>query len=169
MRGNNLQSPHCFRPTGNEAGSIRCDRHRGCAFLLASWVRLARDPNRRGRRFGWRSVSGGVHDYSAVGEEPVLRNGPLSVAQGRGVHAGAGGGIGAGQAAADSGTLAEWGPGMYGAESACRTYYGTAARNISRQEAARLAPILPAPLKRRPERMNHYSGLILERMRQMGW
>jgi monofunctional biosynthetic peptidoglycan transglycosylase len=32
-----------------------------------------------------------------------------------------------------------------------------------------LAAILPAPLKRRPERMNKYSTLILERMRQMGW
>jgi monofunctional glycosyltransferase len=63
----------------------------------------------------------------------------------------------------------EWGPGIYGAESASRYYYGSAARNIGRQEAARLAAILPAPLKRRPERMNYYSALILERMRQMGW
>ena len=65
--------------------------------------------------------------------------------------------------------VVEWGPGIYGAESACRTYDGTSARNIDRERAARLAAILPAPLKRRPERMNHYSGLILERMRQMGW
>ena len=41
--------------------------------------------------------------------------------------------------------------------------------NVSREQAARLAAILPAPLKRRPERMNKYSALILERMRQMGW
>jgi monofunctional biosynthetic peptidoglycan transglycosylase len=65
--------------------------------------------------------------------------------------------------------VVEWGPGIYGAESACRYYYRTAARNIAGQEAARLAAILPAPLKRRPERMNHYSTLILERMAQMGW
>jgi monofunctional biosynthetic peptidoglycan transglycosylase len=65
--------------------------------------------------------------------------------------------------------VVEWGPGIYGAESASRTYDGTAARNIDREEAARLAAILPAPLKRRPDRMNHYSALILERMRQMGW
>ena len=65
--------------------------------------------------------------------------------------------------------VVEWGPGIYGAESACRTYDRTAARNIGREESARLAAILPAPLKRRPERMNHYSALILERMRQMGW
>jgi monofunctional biosynthetic peptidoglycan transglycosylase len=65
--------------------------------------------------------------------------------------------------------VVEWGPGIYGAESACRYYDGTAARNIGREQAARLAAILPAPLKRRPERMNNYSVLILERMRQMGW
>ena len=65
--------------------------------------------------------------------------------------------------------VVEWGPGIYGTESACRYYDGTAARNIGRQQAARLAAILPAPLKRRPERMNNYSALILERMRQMGW
>jgi monofunctional biosynthetic peptidoglycan transglycosylase len=63
----------------------------------------------------------------------------------------------------------EWGPGIYGAESACRYHDGTAARNIGREQAARLAAILPAPLKRRPERMNNYSTVILERMRQMGW
>ncbi|MFZ0139027.1 MAG: monofunctional biosynthetic peptidoglycan transglycosylase [Candidatus Sulfotelmatobacter sp.] len=65
--------------------------------------------------------------------------------------------------------VVEWGPGIYGAESACRYYDGIAARNIGREQAARLAAILPAPLKRRPERMNNYSFLILERMRQMGW
>ncbi len=65
--------------------------------------------------------------------------------------------------------VVEWGPGIYGAESACHYYDGTAARNVGRDQAARLAAILPAPLKRRPERMNHYSALILERMRQMGW
>ncbi len=65
--------------------------------------------------------------------------------------------------------VVEWGPGIYGAESACHYYYGTAARNVGREQAARLAAILPAPLKRKPERMNSYSTVILERMRQMGW
>jgi monofunctional glycosyltransferase len=64
--------------------------------------------------------------------------------------------------------VVEWGPGIYGAESACR-YYDESARNVGREQAARLAAILPAPLKRRPERMNYYSAIILERMRQMGW
>ena len=65
--------------------------------------------------------------------------------------------------------VVEWGPGVYGADAATHYYYGGGARNISREQGARLAAILPAPLKRRPERMNHYSDLILERMRQMGW
>jgi monofunctional biosynthetic peptidoglycan transglycosylase len=65
--------------------------------------------------------------------------------------------------------VVEWGPGIYGADAACRSYDGTAARNIDRDQAARLAAILPAPLRRRPARMNQYSTLILLRMRQMGW
>jgi monofunctional glycosyltransferase len=65
--------------------------------------------------------------------------------------------------------VVEWGPGIYGAEEACRYHDKTEARNIDRQQAARLAAILPAPLKRRPERMNNYSAIILKRMDQMGW
>ena len=65
--------------------------------------------------------------------------------------------------------VVEWGPGIYGAEPACRYYYQIPARTIDRERAARLAAILPSPLKRRPDRMNHYSALILERMRQMNW
>jgi monofunctional biosynthetic peptidoglycan transglycosylase len=65
--------------------------------------------------------------------------------------------------------VVEWGPGVYGAEAACRYYYRTSARSIDRQQAAQLAAILPSPLKRRPDHMLRYSGLIQERMRQMGW
>jgi monofunctional biosynthetic peptidoglycan transglycosylase len=65
--------------------------------------------------------------------------------------------------------VVEWGPGIYGAESACRAYDRTAARSIGRDQSARLAAILPAPLKRRPDRMNSYSQIILKRMRQVGW
>ena len=65
--------------------------------------------------------------------------------------------------------VVEWGPGVYGVESACRSYYQTSALGIDREQAARLAAILPLPLKRRPDHMNRYSGLIQERMRQMGW
>ena len=65
--------------------------------------------------------------------------------------------------------VVEWGPGVYGAESACQHYDKIAARSIRRERAARLAAILPAPLKRRPERMNSYSVIIMKRMDQMGW
>jgi monofunctional biosynthetic peptidoglycan transglycosylase len=65
--------------------------------------------------------------------------------------------------------VVEWGPGIYGAEAASYFYYRTPARNIGREEAARLAAVLPGPLKRRPDRMNRYSAIILNRMQQMGW
>lgn len=65
--------------------------------------------------------------------------------------------------------IVEWGPGIYGADAACSYYYKTSPRNIGVEQSARLAAILPAPLKRRPERMNSYSTIIIRRMRQMGW
>jgi monofunctional glycosyltransferase len=65
--------------------------------------------------------------------------------------------------------VVEWGPGIYGAEAAARYYYRVPARSIDRDQGARLAAILPLPLKRRPDYMNRYSGIILERMRQAGW
>ena len=65
--------------------------------------------------------------------------------------------------------VVEWGPAIYGAESACRNWDKTSARTVSREESAQLAAILPAPLKRKPERMSHYTAIILERMNQMGW
>ena len=65
--------------------------------------------------------------------------------------------------------VVEWGPGVYGAEAASRYYYRTSARNIDRDQGARLAAILPLPLKRRPDYMNRYSGLIQDRMREAGW
>ena len=65
--------------------------------------------------------------------------------------------------------VVEWGPGIYGAEPAGRFYYRTSARNLGREQSAHLAAILPAPLKRRPDRVNHYSSIILARMHQMGW
>ncbi len=41
--------------------------------------------------------------------------------------------------------VVEWGPGIYGAESACRYYDETAARNIGREQSARLAAIPRRP------------------------
>jgi len=63
----------------------------------------------------------------------------------------------------------EWGPGVFGAEAAARKWYGVSASRLSREQAARLAAVLPGPLRRNPARMNWYSARILERMTQMGW
>jgi monofunctional biosynthetic peptidoglycan transglycosylase len=65
--------------------------------------------------------------------------------------------------------VVEWGPGVYGAEAAARYHYGVPASEISREQGARLAAVLPAPLRRKPARMNAYSAVILERMAAMGW
>jgi len=63
----------------------------------------------------------------------------------------------------------EWAPGVYGAEAAARYWYRTPAARLSREQAARLAAVLPSPLRRKPERMNSYSAEILRRMAQTGW
>jgi monofunctional biosynthetic peptidoglycan transglycosylase len=61
----------------------------------------------------------------------------------------------------------EWGPGVYGAEAACRTWYGVSAAKIDRDRAARLAALIPAPLRRKPSQMNSYAAQIQIRMSQM--
>jgi len=63
----------------------------------------------------------------------------------------------------------EWGPGVYGAEAAARSWYGVSAAKVNRDQAVRLAAVIPSPLRRKPARMNIYSAEILRRMEQMGW
>jgi monofunctional biosynthetic peptidoglycan transglycosylase len=63
----------------------------------------------------------------------------------------------------------EWGPGVFGAEAAAEYQYNTTAARLDRDQSARLAACLPSPRRRKPARMNHYSALILDRMRQVGW
>ncbi|MGQ0643642.1 MAG: monofunctional biosynthetic peptidoglycan transglycosylase [Gemmatimonadaceae bacterium] len=46
--------------------------------------------------------------------------------------------------------LAEWGDGIFGAEAAARRYFRRPAARLSRDEAARLAAILPAPRRWSP-------------------
>lgn len=43
--------------------------------------------------------------------------------------------------------IAEWGPGIYGAEAAAQYYFGKSAAKLSPKEAAALAAILPNPRK----------------------
>lgn len=63
----------------------------------------------------------------------------------------------------------EWGPGIFGAEAAAEAYYKISAAQVTREQSARLAACIPAPLKRRPAQMGNYAELIQIRMRQMGW
>jgi len=64
----------------------------------------------------------------------------------------------------------EWGPGgVFGAEAAAEVHYRTSASALNREQAARLAAILPAPRRRKPERMNQYSAIIQDRMKTLGW
>src|SRR5690349_19876218 len=55
----------------------------------------------------------------------------------------------------------EWGPGVFGADAAAQTWYGIPAAKVNRDQAARLAAVIPSPLRRRPVRMNTYSAEIL--------
>jgi len=63
----------------------------------------------------------------------------------------------------------EWGSGVWGVAAAAEHYYSLPLEALSRDQAARLAACLPAPRSRRPEQMNEYSHVILERMKGRGW
>jgi monofunctional biosynthetic peptidoglycan transglycosylase len=62
--------------------------------------------------------------------------------------------------------VVEWGPGVFGAEAAARYHYGLAAAGLSREQAARLAAILPSPRKRSPAAMDGSARRIQERMKR---
>ncbi len=63
----------------------------------------------------------------------------------------------------------EWGPGVYGIEAAAQHHYKVPAARLTRDQAARLAAIVPNPRRRLPRRMGNYAAIIQTRMRQMGW
>jgi monofunctional glycosyltransferase len=62
--------------------------------------------------------------------------------------------------------LAEWGPNEFGAEAAARKHFGKSAFALTRDEAARLAAILPAPRRWSPRGSiaTRRAAVILERM-----
>jgi monofunctional biosynthetic peptidoglycan transglycosylase len=66
--------------------------------------------------------------------------------------------------------LAEWGDAVFGAEMAAEVHYGKAAVALSRQEAARLAAILPNPRgwKVNDPATRRRARIILERMSTQG-
>ncbi len=61
------------------------------------------------------------------------------------------------------------GRGVWGAVGGGGYHPGGGGGALSREQAARLAACLPAPRRRRPGAMRQYSGIILDRMGQMGW
>lgn len=66
--------------------------------------------------------------------------------------------------------IVEWGPGgVYGIEEGARYHFRVPASRLDRDEAARLAAILPAPRRWHPARMDDYSAIILGRMEKAGW
>lgn len=63
----------------------------------------------------------------------------------------------------------EWGPGIYGVQAAAEHWYGVPASALSRDQSARLAAIIPNPLRRHPDGETEYAEEIEARMTQMGW
>jgi monofunctional biosynthetic peptidoglycan transglycosylase len=65
----------------------------------------------------------------------------------------------------------EWGNGVFGAEAAARHYYRTGAANLSREQAARLASMVPNPRyydrNRASPALSRKTGIILSRMPQV--
>ena len=68
--------------------------------------------------------------------------------------------------------IAEFGPGIYGAEAAARTYFGKSAGELGKGEAALLAAVLPSPRSWSPARPTKYlqrrARTIRTRIDQLG-
>ena len=64
--------------------------------------------------------------------------------------------------------IIEWGRGIFGIEAAAQRYFHKSASQLTREQAARLAAVIPSPLRRRPTDDNDYvndkAQLILKRM-----
>lgn len=62
----------------------------------------------------------------------------------------------------------EWGNGIFGAEAAARHYFGTSAKNLSSEQAAKLAAMVPNPRyydkHQSAHGLNRKTGIILHRM-----
>lgn len=64
--------------------------------------------------------------------------------------------------------IAEWAPGVYGAEAAAQHHFGKPASKLNRREASLLAAALPNPLKRQPGKpgkgLKRYASRIAARI-----
>lgn len=70
--------------------------------------------------------------------------------------------------------VAEWGPGIYGAQEACRAYFDKDASEVGPEESAALAAALPSPRRLNPsrpagKRLLRRREVILERMLKAGY
>lgn len=68
--------------------------------------------------------------------------------------------------------IAEWGPGIYGAEAAAQHHFGKSTRDLSARQAALLAVTLPSPLTRTPGKpsaqLSRLAAMIERRAGQAG-
>ncbi|UJF22654.1 monofunctional biosynthetic peptidoglycan transglycosylase [Shewanella sp. OMA3-2] len=68
--------------------------------------------------------------------------------------------------------VAEFGQGIYGVEAASQHYFNKSARYLSKNEAARLAVLLPSPRKRNPNNLTPYLSQrvvwVERQMKQLG-
>jgi len=68
--------------------------------------------------------------------------------------------------------VAEWGDGIFGIEAASRHYYHKSAKNLTANEASRLAAVLPNPIKYNPTGNQKYvknrARIILKTMKRRG-
>jgi monofunctional biosynthetic peptidoglycan transglycosylase len=69
--------------------------------------------------------------------------------------------------------VAEWGPGIFGAEAAAEYYFGKPASELTRREASLMAAILPNPIEWSAsspgEYTANYAARIRTRMDQLAW
>lgn len=60
--------------------------------------------------------------------------------------------------------IAEWAPGVYGAEAAAQRHFGKSAAQLTRREAALLAAVLPNPIKRQAGKPSRHVNLVAARI-----
>jgi monofunctional glycosyltransferase len=64
--------------------------------------------------------------------------------------------------------IIEWGRGVFGIEAAAQRYFHKSARQLTREEGARLATVIPSPLRYKPTELTPFlekkKDLILKRM-----
>ncbi|MBY0406804.1 MAG: monofunctional biosynthetic peptidoglycan transglycosylase, partial [Rickettsiales bacterium] len=63
-------------------------------------------------------------------------------------------------------SIAEWGPGIYGAEAAAQTYFHKPASKLTPAEAGLLAAALPNPKRRKPNHPSSYHSLYAKNLQK---